>query len=35
MSKIKNSGLGQCDTELFEPQQFRTASIEGVKLYCN
>jgi len=30
MSKIKNSGLDQYGTGLFEQQQFGTAGIEGV-----
>ena len=31
MSKIKNSGLDQYGTELFEQQQHRTTGVEGVK----
>ena len=31
MSKIKNGGLDQYGTEPFEPQQFGTAGVEGVK----
>ena len=31
MSKIKNGGLDQYDTEPFELQQFGTAGVEGVK----
>jgi len=31
MSKIKNRGLDQYDTEPFEQQEFGTAGIEGVK----
>jgi len=31
MSKIKNGGLDQYDTECLEQQQFGTAGVEGVK----
>ena len=31
MSKIKNGGLHQYDSEPFEQQQFITAGVEGVK----
>jgi len=31
MSKIKNGVLDQYGTEPFEPQQFGTAGVEGVK----
>ena len=34
MSKIKNGGLDQYDTEPFEPQQFGTAGVKGVKRYA-
>jgi len=33
MSKIKNDGLDQYDTEPFEQQEFGTADVEGVKEY--
>ena len=33
MSKIKNGGLDQYGAEPLEQQQFRTAGIEGVKIY--
>jgi len=35
MSKIKNGELDQYGAEPFEQQQFRTASIQGVKLQAN
>ena len=31
MSKIKNGGLDQYGAEPFEPQQFGTAGVKGVK----
>ena len=34
MSKIKNGGLDQYDTEPFEQQQFGTAGVEWVKSVC-
>jgi len=34
MSKNKNSGLDQYDTEPFEQQQFGKAGVEGVKTNC-
>jgi len=32
MSKIKNSGLDQYDTQPFKQQQFGTADVEGVNV---
>jgi len=32
MSEIRNDGLDQYGTELFEQQQFGTAGVEGVKI---
>jgi len=32
MSKIKNGGLDQYGTKLFEQQKFGTAGVEGVKV---
>jgi len=34
MSKIKNDMLDLDGVEFFEPQQFRTAGVEGVNAFC-
>ena len=35
MSEIKNGGLDQYGVELFEPQQFARAGVEGVNVLCD
>jgi len=34
MSKIKNDGLDKYGAEPFKQQQFGTAGVEGVNVFC-